>query len=343
MAMPLTVHHSNGLVRTWTERMASPWLTLLFFLLAAAGSLAAAHKLEAATALMALPFTLLGLNLVAAVIAHPRFRADLPLLVFHLALLALVLLFTVGRLTYFDGRTLLTRGEAFDGSFESEQHGPLHGDAYRRISFVSESVVEGDPSGTYRDTRNRVRWRDPASGAILHADINNDRPLLLAGYRIYPMRFRGFSPRLAWQDANGRIEYGTVQLPPLSARQEEFPRGTAWRMSSGEELWAQILTSVPTADLYRRINLGTDRIEHRLVIRQNDVRHELLPGQSVALNGGRLTYMSLDSWLAYRIVRDPTEPWLAAAVVVAIASLTWFYARRVFRRPLDEDDSGLPA
>jgi hypothetical protein len=156
------------------------------------------------------------------------------------------------------------------------------------------------------------------------------------------MRFRGFSPRLAWEGADGRIEYGTVQLPPLSARQEEFPRGVAWRMSDGSELWAQIVTSVPTADLYRRVNLGTDQIEHQLVIRQDDVRHELRPGQSVMLNGGRLTYVSLDSWLAYRIVRDPTEPLLAAAVVIAIASLMWFYARRVFRGSPDDDDHGSP-
>ena len=60
--------------------LASPRLTVVFFVLAAAGSLATAHELHDATVLMALPFALLGLNLGAAVFAHARFRADAPLL-----------------------------------------------------------------------------------------------------------------------------------------------------------------------------------------------------------------------------------------------------------------------
>lgn len=325
-------------IRDWIARLASPRLTVAFFLLAAAGALATAHKLDDATSLMALPFALLGLNLGAAVVAHPRFRADLPLLVFHLALLALVLFFVFGRLTYFDGQTLLTRGVAFDGNFDSENRGPLHGEAHRKLSFVNDGFVDHGPQGRYTNTTNRVRWRDPATGSILSAEISGDRPLALSGYRIYPTEFRGFSPRLSWRPASGAAENGIIPLPPLTAGQEEFPRGVAWRTADGRELWAQVVTPVPSTELQRRPNLGTDGLDHVLVIRQGDSRQELRPGQSAAMEGGTLSYLALDSWIGYRIVRDPTEPWLAAAILVAVMSLVWFYQRRLTRRLPGEDD-----
>ena len=71
LAFPTT---SSAPSREWVARLASPWLTIIFFLLTAAGALATAHKLDDATPLMALPFALLGLNLGAAVVAHPRGR-----------------------------------------------------------------------------------------------------------------------------------------------------------------------------------------------------------------------------------------------------------------------------
>jgi hypothetical protein len=345
MRPALALSSASSSMQDWIARLASPWLTIVFFLLAAAGALATAHKLDNATPLMALPFALLGVNLGAAIVAHPRFRADLPLLLFHLALLALVLLFVFGRLTYFDGQAILTRAVPFEGHFDSENRGPLHGDGYRKLSFVNAGFVDYGPQGRYTNTVNRVRWKDPASGQILSAEISGDRPLALAGYRIYPTEHRGFSPRLAWRPDSGAAENGAIPLPRLTAGQEEFPRGVAWRTSDGSELWAQIVTPVPSMELQRRPNLGIDGLDHVLVIRQDDARHELRPGQSIALKGGRLDYLALDSWIGYRIVRDPTESWLAATIVVAVASLVWFYLRRLGRHLPDEDvdDAGAKA
>ena len=46
---------------------------------------------------------------------------------------------------------------------------------------------------------------------------------------------------------------------------------------------------------------------------------------------GTLTYVRLDSWMGYRIVADPTKPWLIGTIAVAVISLVWFYSRIVFR------------
>lgn len=316
---------------TWLKWLASPWLSVAFFILSAAGALATAYQWLDATSLMALPFSLLGLNLGAAIATHARFRADVPLLLFHLALLALVLLFIYGRLTYFDGIAMVTRGAEFQGEFERHEYGPLHGDGFRRLSFANEGFLERDPSGAYRNTLNRVRWRDTASGQWLSAEINNDRPLLLDGYRIYPTtRNQGFSPRLSWQPAlGGPAELGTVQLPPPPAVPEDFPRGVVWYLPGDIELWAQVLTPVPRDVFVRQANLGVDSLDHVLVIRQGATRHELRPGESATLEGGRLTYLALDSWIGYRITGDPTGQWQVATILVAISSLIVFYGRRL--------------
>ena len=316
------------------KRLASPWLSVAFFLLTAGGALATAYQWADATLLMALPFALLGINLGAAIATHARFRADAPLLLFHLALLALVLLFVYGRLTYFDGLAMVTRHTVFEGPFEREAHGPLHGEGFRTLSFANEGFVERDPSGPYRDTLNRVRWQDPVSGRWLSAEINNDRPLLLGGYRIYPTtRHQGFSPRLSWQAAAGApAELGTVQLPPISAEQEDFPRGVKWYLSDDTELWAQLRTPVLKDVFSRQANLGVETLDHVLIIRQGADRHELRPGDSAALAGGRLSYLSLDSWIGYRVTGDPTGPWQVATILVALGSLIVFYARRLRHR-----------
>jgi hypothetical protein len=65
---------------------------------------------------VALVIALLSLNLLAALVVHPAFRRQLPLLVAHLALLALVVLAGFGRLAALDGRFELTQGVPFDGS-----------------------------------------------------------------------------------------------------------------------------------------------------------------------------------------------------------------------------------
>lgn len=320
----------------WLGYLATPWLTVVFFLLTAGGALATAYEWSDATLLMALPFGLLGLNLGASIATHARFRADGPLLLFHLALLGLVLLIVYGRLTYFDGLAILTRDAVFEGEFERQSQGPLHGAGFRALSFVNEGFAERDPTGTYRNTLNHVRWQDPGTGRWLQADINNDRPLLLGGYRIYPSRHRGFSPRMSWQPvAGGPAELGTVQLPPASAAPDDFPRGVKWYLSDNTELWTQLRTAVPMAELNRQANLGVEALEHVLIIRQGEQRHELRPGESAALDGGRLTYLSLDSWLGYRVVGDPTEPWLAATILVAIGSLVVYYVRRLRHRVND--------
>jgi hypothetical protein len=81
---------------------------------------------------------LLAVNLIAALVVHPAFRRQLPLLLFHLALLALVVLAGLGRLTSLDGRFELTQGVPFDGRLIESSAGARHRDGLARLAFRHE-------------------------------------------------------------------------------------------------------------------------------------------------------------------------------------------------------------
>lgn len=312
------------------KALASPRLTVAFFLLMAAAALGAAYYPEHTTALVTGPLALLLLNVVAAILSNARFRADLPLLVFHLALLAFLALMLAARLCYFDGGVKLSTGAEFAGEFVKVDKGLLHGDGASRLRFANDGLMEYAPPGGNPKTYNRVRWWD-SSGFPHWAEIGNDRPLVLDGYRIYATHMRGFEPRFHWQPLEGAPEMGAVELPFTFAN--DFPPGTTVTLPGGREVWVQLQSAERREVQGIREELGAEGLAHTLVLRDGERRFELAPGASVELPGGRLTYVELGTWMGYRVTYDPTPPWLAASVLLGVGSLLWFYAR-LWRRPL---------
>ncbi len=316
------------------RRLAAPQVTVLCFVLLAAGALWIAEGGAPATTAMAAPLSLLMVNLLASVATHPRFRTDLPLLIFHLALMALIVLFFLGRMTYADGVVPVTRGAVFDGALVQVERGPWHGDGFERLRFGNEGFVDEYPAnGNGYLTYNRVRWWDADGGSHV-VEIGDDRPLVLDGYRIYANR-KGLAPRLLWQRDSGEVEFASMQLGSLEP--DGWYEGSAWSLPAGPDIWVGMQHEFERPEPgSRRVDLGVADIDTPLVVRVGDARHQLATGQSLALPGGKLTYVRLDAWMGYRIVYDPTTHWIVGTVALAIASLIWFYVQRVFRRKRPE-------
>lgn len=315
--------------------LASPRLMVVFFLLMAAASLAVAHGLLEPTPAVLAPLGLLVLNLTASIASKPRFRADLPLLVFHVALLAFVVLLAVARLTYFEGGARVPVGATFAGDLHKEERGILHGDGARALRFSNDGFSEIFPERSpYRATHNRVRFPD-ASGNLHEGVIGDDRPLVLDGYRIYTSRNRGFAPMVQWTADSGEIHFATLQLGQLD--DDGYMNGMPWQIPAGPQVWLSLSTEAiePPAG-GQRDNLGAKEATNKLVLRHNERFYDLQAGDSVDLPGGRLTFSRLSAWMGYDIIYDPTTPWLVGTISVAIASLLWFYARRLWRT-WDED------
>lgn len=309
---------------------------IVFFICAALGSLAVAYGYAPATSVMAVPFGLLATNLAAAIVVRPALRTDGALLLLHLSLLVLLCLFVIARLIYLDSSVALTNGVPFDGQLLRDERGPLHRDRLTELRFENAGFTENFPQrGNYEATYNRVRWWDQ-SGQAHEAVIGDDRPLILAGYRIYTSTYRGFSPVFRWQATDGQEEIGSVQLN--DTRMGDFAHASEWKIPDGPNVWAKIEFFEPTEPVPggRRVDLGVDQLNQHLVVRWGSDRRLMKVGETLDLPGGRLTYLRLDSWMGYRVIYDPTQPWLLASVAAAVASLVWFYARRLRTPRLDD-------
>jgi hypothetical protein len=266
---------------------------------------------------------LLAVNLLAALWVHPLLRRQLPLLVAHLALLALVVLVAAGRLLALDGRFELTEGVPFDGSLLDREAGALHVDRLQRLSFRHDGFEIDYASGRKRGaTRNSVSWAGE-DGQPRSAVIGDHVPLVLDGHRFYTSPNKGYAPLLRWLPERGEPLRGAVHLP--SFPMHELRQSQAWALPDGRSAWVMLQTDETLLDPQRAGRFALPR-RHRLVVRIGEQRAELLPGQALAVPGGQLVYEGLRTWMGYRVAYDPTLPWLLAAALLSALALGGHYA-----------------
>lgn len=308
------------------------------FTLGALGALAAgvswfASAEDASRAWIAAPLALLALNLGAAVFANSAFRANLPLLVFHLALFAIAALAAVGQLTTFKGRLELAEGEQFAGELAEARAGPLHAGELARVRFVNDGFsIRYAPGLRRAETRNPVRALGP-EGRLVERVIGDNEPLQAEGYRFYTTANKGFSLVFHWHPRTGPPERGAVNLPSYPVN--EHRQALEWRLpGEARAVWSMLHFDRPPLDEQRETWFGKPETHH-VVMRVGDSRWELQPGARVELESGVLAYEGLSTWMGYNVFYDWTLPWLLAASVTAVAALGWHFARKFAREPWD--------
>jgi cytochrome c biogenesis protein ResB len=275
---------------------------------------------------LVIPLSLLGLNLCAAVISDPRINRRGGLLVFHLGLLAIVVLAALGRLTHMQGRIELTEGDAFSpGELMDVQKGPWHTGDIGAVNFVQGPYTVDYAAGLARGpTRSQVQVPD-GRGGWERRIIGDDTPLLMGGYRIYTTFNKGFAPILTWIPDRGDPVTGAVHMPsyPLF----EHRQANRWTPADGEEihLWLEIAAGLDPAKAWR---LDPAKSSARLIVRSGGQRIELEPGETARLEHGSLRYERLSSWMGYKLFYDPTLHWMFLAAVIAIAGLAAHFWRK---------------
>lgn len=316
------------------KALASLKLTLVGLILLGVAAMAV-YKLEHnAAPWLAAPLLLLGANLMAAVATNAVFRRNTPLLVFHLALISIVLLAAAGRLTYLKGAAEVTEGEPFRGLKDSEA-GPLHPWRIDRVRFVNEGMeIDYTPGPVRVSTVSRVRWIDER-GVEHRGETRDNTPLVLLGYHFNVTANKGFAPVLLWQPSSGEPVLGAVHLPSYPNQAEA--QAATWRPGTVKEgIWLMLAfkeTLIP-ADRASRFRLPEDR---KLVVRHRDARWELQPGERVSLPGGVLEYRELRTWMGFQVYYDWTVPWLLAASLVAVLSLAAYFWRKFASTPWDAE------
>lgn len=281
-----------------------------------------------ATEILAWPLGLLALNLLAAIATNQAFRRQMPLLLFHLALLAIVLLAAIGRLTYLRATAEVTVGAELE-ALDNLEAGPWHRGARERLRFENLGFSIDYKPGLRRDrTRNRVRWRDEAN--IPHeAEIGDQVPLVIDGYRIYTTPNKGFAAIFEWHGENGVVQAGSVNFPayPVHANRQV----SNWVLG-GREFEARLLIDQSPLDPAAATRFDLPQ-RYRLVVRSSLGEFQPRPGESVPLGRGRLVFRGLGSWMGYSVFYDWTIPWLLAASSLAVVALAWHFRRKFAARP----------
>ncbi len=309
-------HFRNVLRWLGSLRATLVWLAVTALMLA--------HSIfrgEPVSVAIALPFAGLGLNLLLALSVNRHLRSQGGLLLFHLGLAMIALLAALGRLLALSGHVEVTEGAAFEPTLVVAEQGPIHPWRLDRVRFVQGDFrIHYDPGVRRRDTVSTVFLPDGKAGWQL-AEVGDDRPLVVGGYRFYTSFNKGFAPLLTYRNASGTEQQGAVHLPSFPLK--SYEQGNHWSLpdqSAEVKLWLDIKDAVVDEDTAWTFRTP-DATE--LVVIAGDERTALAPGDSMPLGRGHLSYDGPKTWMGYRIYYDPTRRWLLAAAAMAAFGLAW--------------------
>ncbi|MBF0379738.1 MAG: hypothetical protein HQL69_01895 [Magnetococcales bacterium] len=318
------------------ESLASLWVTVFALLAFGLGTVLVLKMGFTPTEVLALPFAILCINLLAAIIHTPSFRGEWALMVFHIALLVIILLTGLSRMTYLKGRFELAAGEQFTGRLLYRENGPWHDiSVLEQLPFKHISIeVKYKADGKRGKTNNVVLWQAD-SNEKYKAVIGDGKPLYLKGYRILPTRHFGFSPLFGWQPADGSpLSLGTVNLPSLRLGSG---LSTNWKIP-GTTLdiltMLELKTPIPNPE---QKSVFSTPVEHKLRVSLLGKSYVMKPGDRLNTPEGLLIYEKLGTWVGYTIFYDITIPWLLASCVIAVFALMVHFLTKYKHNPWDKE------
>ncbi|MEV6672776.1 cytochrome c biogenesis protein ResB [Streptomyces sp. NPDC051162] len=161
-----------------------------------------------------------------AVSAEKGYLREAGNLVFHIALIVLLLAFASGQLWKSEGQKLMVEGDKFANTltqYDDFKSGSLFSsDDLRPFGFSMDSFEgtyerTGPQRGTPRTYEARVTYWDGADGAPKKATIKVNEPLETADSKVYLIG-HGYAPVVTVKDGKGEVAYrGAVPSLPLDS------------------------------------------------------------------------------------------------------------------------------
>lgn len=318
-------------MRKWLLIFGSPKLALVGMALLAVGAgLNYGNPVEVSSWVLVVPLALMAFNLLCAIFGYPRIHRQAGLLVFHLGLVAIVLLAALGRLMFFEARVEALEGSQFNAQeLLGARQGLWHRNTLSDVQFVQgRYTIEYSPGLVRGRTFNQVLLSN-RNGAWENRLIGDDRPLVVDGYRFYTTFNKGYAPLLTWMPDDGSESItGAVHMPsyPMFAHKQD----QSWQPPHGPDLrlWLRLDTGMHEKKAWV---LNGRPVESVLVVSAGTERHELVSGQTLKLAGGTLRYEQLLTWMGYKIFYDPTLHWMFAAAVLSVVGLGGYFWSRFGR------------
>lgn len=270
--------------------------------------------------IIVLPTGLLILNFLLALATRDILKNNWPLMIFHFALIALVLLVLAGRMSFFKATLELAENEEFAGQMENVRQGPWHRYGLMATRFTNLGFQIRYHAGIKRDkTVNQLLITMP-DGLQQVLEIGDHLPLVIGHYRFYTSHNKGYAPVFEWQPSAspGKV-VGSIHLPAYPTH--EYRQALQWTIPGTDtELWAFLKFEEDVLPEDREFNFQVP-LQHQLVLRYQDHRYALRPGDELELPDGILRYKKLSTWMGYKVDYDWTRPWLLATALIGMLGL----------------------
>ncbi|RKZ69310.1 MAG: hypothetical protein DRQ44_03235 [Gammaproteobacteria bacterium] len=285
---------------------------------------------------IALPLLVLAVNLLAAIAVNPRIRQNSGLLIFHICLLALVLLAALAQLTSMKGRVEIVQGQVFDSEQVTVvQRGPWHSlQALKQLRFA-----QGDIQVDYTENLRRGATRSQLTVNGESFVVGDNRAFFAHGYRFYTTSNKGYAAMLSWFGENGQSIQGAIHFPSYPLY--DWKQDNQWLTPAGQLLKMKLISSKQTQpdnswQLDSRKASGSLQIELA-----SGKQQTLNAGQRIEFQGGVLEFVEVRMWMGYSIYYNPWLAWFFAASIVGVFGLAWhFYLKLGPRKlPLRDADS----
>ena len=150
-------------VNDWLTYLSSTRFALLgMALLAFAAALSYDNPVSTPVWVLVVPLLMLAVNLLFAIIRNPAINRRSGLLLFHVALLGIVVLVAIGRLTHFEAHIELADGMSLtDAPLLNVKQGPWHRGDLQALQFVQGSYTVNYRAGMKRGlTFSHIRLPD---------------------------------------------------------------------------------------------------------------------------------------------------------------------------------------
>ncbi|NEB42667.1 cytochrome c biogenesis protein ResB [Streptomyces sp. SID14515] len=159
-----------------------------------------------------------------AVAAEKGYLREAGNLVFHIALIVMLLAFASGQLFKSEGGKLVVEGDGFSNTltqYDDFKSGSLYdSDSLAPFSFVLDDFVgtyekSGPQRGTPRTFEARVTYTEGAEGAERKGVIKVNEPLVVDGTKVYLIA-HGYAPVVTVRDGSGKVvSKSAVPLLPI--------------------------------------------------------------------------------------------------------------------------------
>jgi cytochrome c biogenesis protein len=294
-------------------------------------------------------------------------------LVFHVALVALLVGVALGGLFGYKGTVLVTDGGGFSDV-------PSSYDVFTPPRLGSESALPPfaftlrkftasyQPNGVPRSFHAYVDYEPTPGAAARPYDVTTNHPLSIAGTDVYLVG-HGYAVHIQVRDKSGRLVYdkatpflpddsmftshGVVKVPAGLPRQLGFT-GFFYPTYEPTPFGAQSSYPGPAAPVLSLaawqgdLGLSTGRPQSVYALPVASLKNigtkTMSPGQTWKLaDGTTVTFAGLDQWATFQIAHDPGSTVVLVAAVFIVAGLLsslWVRRRRVWVRAVPMTEAG---